>query len=196
MTRGRILGGTAAAAAAAASLGIYFEGVSPVGYADPVGIPTDCVGETGPDVRIGRQRFGFAECVARYEPRLQRVWTNGLSRCIYRDVALHEGAALLSWADNVGVAAACGSTLVRMLNAGAEPAAWCAQLPRWDKARVLSVLIVLPGLVKRRAAEHAMCLGDDWRAVVHVAPAPLPAPPRLRDPVVVAVRYADEGVPA
>ncbi len=166
--RGKILGGVAAAASLAGGMGAYYEGVFPIGYADPVGIPTDCVGETGPDVRIGVQRYTFDQCLARYEPRLQRVWNDGLSRCIHRDVAPHEGAALMSWADNVGIYAACTSTLVRMINAGAEPAAWCNQLPRWNKATKLGIKIVLPGLTKRRASEREMCLGRDWATVVNV----------------------------
>lgn len=166
MSRGRIIGGSAAAATFASAMGLYFEGVYPVGYADPVGIPTDCAGETGPDVQIGKQRFTFDECIRRYPPRLQRVWDEGLSRCVYRDVSMHEGAALVSWGDNVGVAAACSSTLVRKLNAGAEPPVWCAQLLRWDKATVLGVTVTLPGLKKRRMAEKEMCLGGDWRSAV------------------------------
>lgn len=165
---GKIIGGTAAAAAAAVSMGIYFEGVFPRGYADPVGIPTECVGETGPDVRVGVQRYTWDECVARYAPRLQRVWDQGLSRCIYQDVSIPQGAALVSWGDNIGIQAACSSTLVRMINAGAPAATWCNQLQRWDKATKLGVTITLPGLTTRRAAEREMCLGRDWRSVVSV----------------------------
>lgn len=78
-----------------------------------------------------------------------------------------QGAALVSWADNVGIHAACTSTLVRMLNVGASPAQWCAQLTQWNKATYLGVKIVLPGLTRRRASERAMCMGDvdAWRAV-------------------------------
>lgn len=157
--KGRILGGSAAAAALAVGMGAYYEGVFPVGYADPVGIPTDCVGETE-GARVGVQRFTFAECIQRYEPRLQRVWDQGLSRCIVRDVQLHEGAALMSWGDNVGIAAACGSTLVRLLNAGAPPATWCTQLLRWDKGTILGAKVVLRGLVRRRGSELQLCLGN------------------------------------
>lgn len=161
MSRGVIIGGVAAAAALAVPMGVYYEGVFPIGYADPVGIPTDCVGETQ-GAQIGVQRFTFDECVARYEPRLVRVWEYGLSRCILRDVSVHQGAALMSWADNVGVGAACGSTLVRLLNAGVPPEMWCNQLTRWDKAKVLGITITLPGLTKRRGSEYVMCLGGDW----------------------------------
>lgn len=167
MSRARIIGGTAALVAAlAAPMGAYYEGVHPVGYADPVSIPTDCIGETGPEVRIGVQRYSFDECVARYEPRLQRVWDDGLSRCITNDVTVYEGAALVSWADNVGIRAACTSTLVRLLNAGAASSVWCAQLARWDNVKRFGIAITLRGLTRRRAAEREMCMGRDWRAVV------------------------------
>lgn len=169
MSRGKIIGGSVAAAAVAGGMGAYFEGIFPVGYADPVGIPTECIGETGPGVRVGVQRYTFDECVARYQPRLQAVWDRGLAHCIHRDVTVMQGVALMSWADNVGVSAACGSTLVRMINVGASPATWCAQLGRWNKATLLGVKITLPGLVTRRAAEHEMCLGRDWRSVIQPA---------------------------
>ena len=161
--RAKIIGGTLAAVTVAVPMGSYYEGVFPRGYADPVGIPTECIGETGPGVRVGVQRYTWDECVARYAPRLARVWDEGLSTCIRQDVTIPQGAALISWADNIGLAAACRSTLVRLLNAGAEPEVWCQQLTRWDKATRLGVTITLPGLTKRRASERAMCLGDDWR---------------------------------
>lgn len=166
--KGRIIGGTLAAAALAGPMGAYYEGNFPIGYRDPVGTPTDCVGETGPDVVVGKQRFTFEQCLARYQPRLARNWTDGLSYCIHRDVTLPQGAALISFADNVGIQATCASTMVRMLNAGAPPVQWCAQMDRWNKATlpIVRMMIVLPGLTKRRASEHAMCLGNvsAWRA--------------------------------
>jgi GH24 family phage-related lysozyme (muramidase) len=61
-------------------------------------------------------------------------------------------AGLTSFAYNVGTDAFCGSTLVRRLNAG-DPAA-CDEMLRWTKAKG----ITLPGLVKRREQERALCL--------------------------------------
>lgn len=143
-------------------MGVAFEGVFPTGYADPVGIPTECVGETGPDVRIGVQRYTWDECIARYAPRLQRVW-GSLSACMDGEVTVGQGAALVSWADNVGTHAACTSTLAKLLNAGVDGAVWCHQLTRWDKATKMGVKITLPGLTRRRAAELNMCLSRDWQ---------------------------------
>ena len=66
----------------------------------------------------------------------------------------HEWDAVVSWAFNVGSQAACGSTLVRKLQAG-DYAGACAELSRW----VMFQGRKLPGLEKRRAAERALCEG-------------------------------------
>jgi lysozyme len=52
----------------------------------------------------------------------------------------------------VGTEAFCKSTLARKLNAG-DPAA-CDELLRWTTAKGIQ----LPGLVKRREQERALCL--------------------------------------
>jgi len=156
--KGKIIGGTLAAVVIASPMGAYYEGVFPVGYADPVGIPTDCVGDTH-GAKVGVQRFTFEECLRRYDERLQANWDNGLANCIQQDVTVTQGAALISFADNAGIGATCGSTMVRMINAGVSADTWCQQMKRWTKARLVGVTIELPGLVKRRAAETNMCLG-------------------------------------
>ena len=61
---------------------------------------------------------------------------------------------------NIGPKIACdtkNSTAARYLKAGNLRAA-CDQLPRWDKAKVMGVMVSLPGLTKRRAAERELCL--------------------------------------
>lgn len=162
MNRPRVLGGTLAAVlAAAAPCTAYFEGVIPHTYADPIGVPTACVGETGPHIRMG-QTYTVDECMSMFDKRLQLEWSR-IEPCIAVDVTVPQAAAILSWEYNVGAHAACSSTLVRMLNAGAPPEVWCAQLSRWTKATKFGVSVELPGLVKRRAAERAMCLGGAWR---------------------------------
>lgn len=156
--KGKIIGGLfSAALTLAVSVGTYYEGVFPVGYADPVGIPTDCIGETQ-GAKVGVQRFTREQCVAQYEFRLQETWRK-LETCIQRDVTPEQAAALISFADNVGIQATCFSTMVRMLNAGAQPNVWCAQMARWDKATYMGRTVVLPGLTKRRASERALCEG-------------------------------------
>lgn len=67
----------------------------------------------------------------------------------------HEWDAVVSWTFNVGSEAACGSTLVRKLQAG-DYAGACKELLRWDRFKGKR----LPGLTKRREAEYRQCLGE------------------------------------
>jgi lysozyme len=60
--------------------------------------------------------------------------------------------ALVSFAYNVGVPKACGSTFVKRLNAGDGKAA-CAELSKWIYAGGRA----LPGLVNRRRDERKVC---------------------------------------
>ena len=80
-------------------------------------------------------------------------------------VALTDGqfGALISLLFNIGQGNLAASTLLRRLNLG-DYAAAAEQFLVWDKARVNGVLSSLPGLLRRRKAERAMFLGDDWRA--------------------------------
>jgi lysozyme len=71
--------------------------------------------------------------------------------------------ALLSLLFNIGSANLAASTLLRKLNAG-DVAAAAEQFLAWDKARVNGVLQALPGLTRRRRAERAMFLGQDWQS--------------------------------
>lgn len=146
---------TAASAviALAAPLVAYYEGYVPQTYADPVGIPTICYGHTGPDVAPGRDA-SREECVALLQRDLGSAY-GGVVRCIGVPLRSHEAAALTSFAFNVGSTALCDSTLARLANAGAASSTWCAQLDRWVYAHGVR----LEGLVKRRAAERALCEG-------------------------------------
>lgn len=71
--------------------------------------------------------------------------------------------ALIALVFNIGAANLGASTLLRKLNAG-DAAGAADQFLAWDKARVNGVLQPLAGLTRRRRAERAMFLGQDWRA--------------------------------
>lgn len=137
---------------------MFYEGVELRRYVDPVGIPTACIGETDTEVLV-RERFSRDECVALLGASLAEH-AQGVSACIQRPLAPHEAAAVLSWTFNVGVGAACSSTLMRKLNAGLPAEQWCPELHRWNRAggRVLN------GLTKRREAEYRMCITGKWTA--------------------------------
>lgn len=135
-----------------ASLVALFEGKVSHTYADPIGIPTACYGHTGPDVTPGRQ-YTDDECDALLHGDLA-IANRAVRRCIRVPMKLYEEAALTSFAFNVGEGALCSSTLARKANAGDFTGA-CAELSRWVYAKGLK----LAGLVKRRAAERALCEG-------------------------------------
>jgi GH24 family phage-related lysozyme (muramidase) len=88
----------------------------------------------------------------------------GVSRLV--QVALDDGqfGALVSFAFNAGLGNLGKSTLLRLLNGG-DYAGAAQQFLVWDKGRINGVLQSLPGLTRRRRAERALFLGEDWRAV-------------------------------
>ncbi|KVE34285.1 lysozyme [Burkholderia sp. TSV86] len=147
----------AAAAALLVSMVPRFEGLELVARADPIGIITACYGDTK-DVHAG-QRFTLDKCRARLEQRLVEHaepvlrCTPGLKGHAY------QLAAAVSFAYNVGPAAYCGSTAAKRFNAG-DWRGGCRALNESDNGRLQWVTAgghVLPGLVKRRAEERALC---------------------------------------
>lgn len=151
--------GVVGAAAAALLLSIVpkFEGTVLVAQPDPIGIVTACNGDTK-DVRAG-QRFTPQECSVRLEERLIEhaepvlKCTPGLKGHPY------QLAAAVSFAYNVGANAYCTSSTARRFNAGNWRGA-CRAINESDAGRPQWVYAggrVLPGLMKRRAAERALC---------------------------------------
>jgi len=134
-----------------------YEGLVLNRYADPVGIPTICFGETDKDV-VRFDTLNRQQCTAVLGASLAEH-ARAVAPCITREIKPYEAAAVLSWSYNVGAGAACKSTLVKKLNAGQE---WCRELKRWVFAGGESD--PLPGLVKRRAAEYQMCTTGKWDA--------------------------------
>lgn len=130
------------------------EGVILGRYADPVGIPTACAGETDKEVVGFKSLFTRDECIAIMGASLY-AHAIELDKCIARPISRNEAAAVLSWSYNVGVGNACGSTLMRLLNAG-KP--FCAELSKWVYAKGIK----LRGLVTRREQERHMCETGAW----------------------------------
>lgn len=82
------------------------------------------------------------------------VWAEStVNHAVHVKLTQNQFDALCDFVFNEGVGAFQGSTLLRMLNAGAYSAA-AAQLPRWDQAGGK----VLPGLVRRRELERQLFL--------------------------------------
>ncbi len=143
--------GAAAVVALASPVVVHFEGEIRHGYRDPLGIVTACVGHTK-TAQLGRA-YTAAERADLLRTDLAEHHA-GLRACLKGNVPPHVEAALLSFAFNVGVAKACGSTAVAKVNRG-DFAGGCTELSKWGMAGGS----VLPGLVKRREAERALCEG-------------------------------------
>ena len=138
---------------AAGLIGIALhEGFRDTAYDDGAGVTTIGFGSTegvrpGDKITVERGLVKLAGDVSRHEA--------GFRKCL-GDIPLypHEWDAYTSWVFNVGVGAACGSTLVRKLRARDYTGA-CAELLKWNRAGGK----VLRGLTIRRQAEYRQCTG-------------------------------------
>ena len=149
MTVNRALVATLALSAAGFVGITTYEGFRSDAYNDGVGVTTIGFGSTAgvkPGDRITVERAlvtALADATRHGEE---------IKKCIKVPLYQTEFDAYSSFAYNVGTGAFCGSTLLKKLNSGDYPGA-CAELSRWVKAGGK----VLPGLVKRRAAERKLC---------------------------------------
>lgn len=118
-------------------------------YLCPAGIPTIGYGHTG-EVKLG-DKITLHQAEVILEHDLLR-FESAVSTAAPKANA-NQFSALVSFTFNVGVKAMQGSTLLRLFNQGAPNAA-AAEFSKWTHAAGQ----VLPGLVKRRAAEAALFL--------------------------------------
>lgn len=143
---------SAAIGAAAVVLVAGFEGLRTSAYFDPIGVLTICYGETK-GVRVGDRKTP-AQCRTMLTERLD-VFASGIERCLRDPASVPDGAyvASVSLAYNIGIAGYCGSSVRRLLDAGA-----IAQACDAFRKFTLAGGVKLPGLVKRREAERRVCL--------------------------------------
>ena len=141
--------------ALAAPFVMKWEGLKTQTYLDVVGVPTVCYGDTGTHIRMGMQ-FTAEECRRMLDRRLLQ-YAIQLDRCVATPLTPYQGAAILELGYNVGVAAVCRSTLVRMIKEGRPASEWCKQLHRWVNAGGRK----WRGLVNRRADSYQMCIREN-----------------------------------
>ncbi|MEO7421348.1 MAG: lysozyme [Ornithinibacter sp.] len=159
------------ASAVAVDVIVKFEGLKLDAYLDPAGKPTIGYGTTvypeGHSVKIGD---GISTNEAHeYLAFDVDKFSAGVSRQVTGlNLNQNQFDALVSFSYNVGLRALGGSTLLKKLKAG-DKAGAAAQFPRWNKAVAGGVKKVLPGLVKRRAAEQALFLKAPAPAFASVA---------------------------
>lgn len=149
-TQNKRIAAVVGALSLAATLVVKEEGWRNDPYRDVGGIWTACAGDTKgvkPGVRVSDR-----ECRQRLVSRLAEHG-DGIYDCLRPDTPVSVRAAFTSFAYNVGVNAACGSTPFRLAREQRYPQA-CDALRMWNKAGGR----VVRGLVKRREDERALCL--------------------------------------
>jgi lysozyme len=152
--------GTASTAAILAAASVFIaqhEGLVLGTYRDPINVITACYGHTGPELQMGQQ-YTPAECRAMLDKDVL-IHAKRIAPCIERPLPAKVLISFISFAFNVGWGAFCKSPVAANWNAGLEALA-CKRMnegpdgrPRWVYAKGK----VLPGLVKRRADERALC---------------------------------------
>lgn len=149
----RIIAAILAAVIALASTFIpTWEGNQPVGYRDMAGIATACEGHTGADVIVG-VRYSPEQCQKWLESDVGKAAT-GVGDCVSAPLTIYQWAAFTSLAFNIGVSRFCSSSIARKANAHDMVGA-CQAIELYVYAGGRRV----EGLVRRRAAERAMCEG-------------------------------------
>jgi len=143
----------------AAQLVETFEGFRSSPYRDAVGVWTIGYGSThGPDgepVTADTEALSEAQADGLVRGSLKAIQDklNSALKVVLTD---HQKIALLSFCYNVGTAAFLRSTMFRLINSHYITKA-ASQFPLWVHAGGR----VLPGLVRRRAAERAVYLTPD-----------------------------------
>ncbi|MGF1461042.1 MAG: lysozyme [Leptolyngbyaceae cyanobacterium] len=137
----------------------HFEGRELRAYQDSVGVWTIGYGHTsaaGPPQVYAGQTITEQQAEDILKKDLE-LFEGGVRDLVKVPVNGDQFSALVSFSFNVGLGALADSTLLRKLNAGDYQGA-ADEFPRWVKAGGET----LPGLVRRRDAERALFLGQDY----------------------------------
>lgn len=131
-----------------------FEGMELEAYQDVVGVWTIGYGHT----QTVEPGMGINEAQAEELLRQDlEEFEAAVSEAVQVSINPNQFSALVSFAFNLGAGSLFQSTLLKLLNQGDFSGA-ADQFPRWNKAGHQE----LPGLTRRRKAERALFLGQDW----------------------------------
>jgi lysozyme len=149
--------GLTSALVLAGGIAAKWEGKENKAYQDPVGIWTQCYGNTN---NVDRTRVKTdAECASELAEELVKHNTE-MKKYIKVPMTDYQEAAFTSLVYNIGVGNWRNSTALKLLNEGHYAEA-CKQLPRWNKAGGK----VYKGLTNRRLDEMEVCLGNDKQII-------------------------------
>lgn len=162
----KISAASVSAIAICLGLVMFYEGDVPVGYKDPIGIPTAGVGHTGPDVIIGKW----------YDKATREGWLKEdlseaasiVEECAPSSIDEYQRAAFISFALNVGKGKKNVKDGFCILKNGNTPThikkaregdkeGSCRALKSWITAGGKK----LNGLIRRREAEYNLCMGNE-----------------------------------
>jgi len=149
----------------------YYEQCRLTAYPDPAtgGDPwTIGWGDTGPDVVPGL-KITQEEADERFANRLALEFEPGVSESLKRKPTQKQYDGMVAFAFNVGLGNFRSSTLLKKFNAG-ELAACADQFRVWVRANNK----VMKGLQRRREAERAVFLGDNYAKAIQSALAKFP----------------------
>lgn len=118
-------------------------------------VPTNGFGTTG-GVKLG-DRTDPVRAIIRLQQDADE-YARAIKQCAPVPMHQHEFDAWVRFTYNVGPSAFCQSTARRKLLL-LDYAGACAEMKRWVRFKGR----VLPGLVKRRAAEYKLCMGHEAR---------------------------------
>lgn len=137
-----------------------FESLKLDAYLDVHNIPTIGYGHTGKGVYIGLTiTEEHADELLELDLNNSENWIN---RLVKVSLDQNQFDALVAFTFNVGAGNFLSSTLLKLLNAGDYQGA-ADQLPRWNKSGGK----VINGLIRRRSAERAMFLDQDWQTILN-----------------------------
>ncbi|HEX6215286.1 MAG TPA: lysozyme [Vicinamibacterales bacterium] len=131
-----------------------YEGCELKAYADAIGVITIGYGHTGQyadrDAEITQVEADriLLEDLAKFE--------RGVENLVKAKISQNQFDALVAFAFNLGLGNLKSSTLLKKVNSGDKTAV--DEFAKWTRAGGK----VLPGLVKRRAAEAALFQGKPW----------------------------------
>lgn len=141
-----------------------FEGLRLTAYEDSAGVWTIGYGHTGPEVQHG-QCISEIEAEALLHADLASA-VRAVRKAVQVSLAQYHFDALVDFCFNTGRGSFLGSSLLRYVNQGEFDSA-AVQFGLWVHAGGK----VVPGLVRRRAAEAALFSGRGFPAAANSAPA-------------------------
>lgn len=140
------------------------EGTRLTPYKDPVGVWTDCVGHTGPDVIPGKRNTP-AQCLLKLEADLSEAARIVESCYPVNRMSVHEKASMIDMGFNLGPGGKGVKDGICWLKSGSKPrmrilfeqgrnAEACHEFPKWNLQK-------LPGIDTRRKTARDICLTKD-----------------------------------